>query len=418
METADFTELLGEVKATGLPLILAGDNDTVGRKAMLRVAEQLRKEGLHPIDTAGLAPHKGSIADLDALDLHALLRLQLRDLDIRMVKPVRNRKLYKEFWCTRLKRWQGVSGDGQAVINLRPCGNTATCERCNAWENYLHIERAWRGRPVQLVSVSGFGDEGSTIAETVGAAKLYRQRWEDRLRKTSAVHQYSQNIRNSERRNFITALTIRDDYRAGLAFLFTLPLTVKELDRERGRAEAAGLTFSVTSNPDRDAIEAVAPRSLTVSMEGVGDTDKTNTWTSSGWPSWLEFDPTYQFSDGRELEDGESFDTEAIEVRAWRLDYRQQWNARATLRTNLVLREQHAVFNAQVWVSGCVGLGVETLYGIARASSIAEVDALVAETDYAGPVALLRDVANWIAGRRDWRPCYRVVLDVAGWKIG
>ena len=33
-------------------------------------------------------------------------------------------------------------------------------------------------------------------------------------------------------------------------------------------------------------------------------TDKTNTWTSSGWPTWWEPETTYAFSDGRELEEG------------------------------------------------------------------------------------------------------------------
>ena len=33
-------------------------------------------------------------------------------------------------------------------------------------------------------------------------------------------------------------------------------------------------------------------------------TDKTNTWTSSGWSTWWEPETTYAFSDGRELEEG------------------------------------------------------------------------------------------------------------------
>ena len=50
-----------------------------------------------------------------------------------------------------------------------------------------------------------------------------------------------------------------------------------------------------------------APKSLTINMEGIGMTDSTHTWTSSGWPTWWEPETTYAFSDGRELKDGEDF---------------------------------------------------------------------------------------------------------------
>ena len=52
LPAADLTELVELANATGLPVMLCGDNDTVGVGAMRRVREQLRKEGLHPIDTA------------------------------------------------------------------------------------------------------------------------------------------------------------------------------------------------------------------------------------------------------------------------------------------------------------------------------------------------------------------------------
>ena len=107
LKTADFTELVAAAKATGLPVMLCGDNDDVGRKAMRRVRERLRDEGLNPIDTGGLAPSKGSIADLGADDLDTLIRLQVMELDPRWQKPVRNRKQYQEFKCLRPKRWQG-----------------------------------------------------------------------------------------------------------------------------------------------------------------------------------------------------------------------------------------------------------------------------------------------------------------------
>ena len=414
---ADYAELVETAKATGLPVILAGDNDTVGRLAMRKVRELLRTAGLKPIDTAGHAPAKGSVADLPTDDMLALLRLQLMELDVRRVKPVRSRKQYREYWCLRPNHWQGLAGDGQTITNFRPCGNTSACGRCNAWEAFLHIERAWRGRPAQMVSVSGFGDDASSIAETVGAAKAYRERWEDRLRKSSAAHQYYQNTPTSERRNFLTALRVRDDYRAGLALFLSQPLTAAELSRERKRAERAGLTLQVVDNPTRADIEAVSPRSLSVAMEGYGDTAATRTWTSSGWPSWLELDKTYQFSDGRELAEGEEFDPGAIEAKEWKREYHQNWDTLGTLRANVMQREEHAHHNATLWVSRCVGLNLETLRGIANATSSSEINALVQEVgDYDGPVSLLRDTAQYLAGLRPWRKAFRPVLDVAGWR--
>ena len=411
---ADFDELVELAQDTYLPVILAGDRDDVGRKAMRRVKELLRDRGVKPIDTGGLAPEKGSIADLDPLALGALIRLELMPLNSRMVKPIRGAKEHQALWCLRPKHWQGLGGDGQTVKNLRPCGNTAACKECDAWESFLHLERAARCNPAMLVSVSGFGDADSTIPQTVGDAKAYRGAWETRIRRNVAVHPLPPNGLTSERRHFLTALRIRDDYRAGLALILSQPLTVKELERERLRAERAGLTFTVIHNPSRRDIKGVAPKSLTIAMEGVGDTDKTNTWTSSGWPTWIELDKTYQFSDGRDLEEGEPFDPDAIEAREWRKEHRQTWDRAATLRSNVMQREDYAERNAQLWVSACVGLNLETLQAIGNATTTAEIDALLLETDYLGPVALPRDTAGYLNGLKPWRKAYRPVLNVAG----
>ena len=55
--------------------------------------------------------------------------------------------------------------------------------------------------------------------------------------------------------------------------------------------------------------------------------------------------------------------------------------------------------------------------GIANATSSSEVNALVQEVgDYEGPIALLRDVADYLAGRRTWRRAFGPVLAVAGWR--
>ena len=396
---ADYAELVETAKETGLPVILAGDRDGVGVGAMRRVREQLRKQGLNPIDTASHAPLKGSIADLPTEDMLALVGMLAKPQDSNWKKPWRDTRQNKQFKCLRPIRLRGEGADGQRGKKYRPCGNTSACAPCELWELHLHVERAWRGRPVQMISVSGFGDDASTIAQTVGAAKAYRERWIDRLRRNVGIYPIQETL-YGESRHFLTALRVRDDFRAGLALFLTQPLTAKELTRERARAERAGLTFTVTDNPSRPAIEAVAPKSLSIRMEGVGDTDKTNTWTSSGWKTWSEMRSTYAVSEWRELEEGEDFDPDAIWEEDWLKEHGQQWDSGRTLLENLIQREEHAHYNAQLWVSACTGLNLEILTGIGladKAGDIAAVHALIAEVgDYNGPDALLRDVAKYL----------------------
>ena len=147
---ADFTELVALAKETHLPILLSGDNDEVGRKAMRQVRHQLQPVGVpeplpYPItgwkrtknhshldvtDLTGRAPEKGSIADLPQPELHKLLGLLLQDLDERMVKPVRSRMMYREYWCPHPKRQQRAAGDDQNIMTFLPCGNTVTCQKC------------------------------------------------------------------------------------------------------------------------------------------------------------------------------------------------------------------------------------------------------------------------------------------------
>ena len=242
---ADFTELADLAKATGLPVFLAGDYDEPGREAMRKV-RRLLKIDLHldAIDITSLAPEKGSVADLPAEDLLSLIRVKLSDRDPRWQKPIRSRGQYLKFRCLHRKRNIKGAGDLSGIWGLVSCGNTATCQECAAWESFLHIERCWQGKPAQMLRVSGFGEVGSTIAETVGAAKLYRERLEWRLRKSSRVPQKEQ-IPSSEHENFMTALALGDDYRASLAMFLSSPLSEPQIARERRRTEEAGLSFTV-----------------------------------------------------------------------------------------------------------------------------------------------------------------------------
>ena len=417
LPSADLSELVATAKATELPVLLAGDHDDAGRDAMLRIRENLRKAGLNPLDTMIHAPLKGSIADLERKDLLALVDRLIAPHSSRWQKPVRNHRKYQEYRCPRPKHWQGPAGDRATVWNLRPCEKGATCPRCAAWELYLHVERAVRGNPAQLVDVAGFGtgNADATIPETVGLAKVYREHLVDRLRKTSGIHPYQENP-TGEKRNFLTVLRIRDDYRAGLALILDQPLSEKELSRERARAERAGLTFTVIDHPGRADIEAIAPQALSIGMEGHGMTAKTHTWTTSGWPDWEDNPPTYAFSDGRYLEDHEEFDPGSITTAQWKKDNHQGWDNTLSLRANLERREDYALHNAQLWMSRCLGLNLETLQAIGNASGRQQVAELIAEVgDYDGPTALLRDAAAYLKTGKKWRKAYGPVLNAAGW---
>ena len=211
----------------------------------------------------------------------------------------------------------------------------------------------------------------------------------------------------------MTALALDDDYRASLTMFLSSPLSANQIDRERRRAEDAGLGFTVTDTVMREDIESAAPP-FAHNQDG-------RCWSyrqdqqldnSSGWPTWWEPATTYAFSDGRDLEKGEDFPDDSISAKEWKAQYHQAWDTRKSLIDNLWQREEDALFNSQLWMANCHGLSLETLHGIAAGEN---VEALMEEVgDYQGPTALLRDTANWLAGKREWRKAFRPVLDAAG----
>ena len=118
-----------------------------------------------------------------------------------------------------------------------------------------------------MVKISGFGGADSTTAETVGEAKLYRSAFEGRLRKNAYVRQRVF-LASDERRHFMTAVRVGDDYRASLAMFLTHPLSDKQLAKEARRAEGGGLGFEVVNTVVREDIEGAAPPALTINMGG------------------------------------------------------------------------------------------------------------------------------------------------------
>ena len=115
-------------KVTGLPVLLCGDNDEVGREAMRKVRLLLRKDHVDAISTHRAAPPKGSVADLEILDLQALLRnkLSVSDRDPSWQKPIRSRAQYLEYKCPRPKRNIKGAGDLSGIWGLVSCGNSGT----------------------------------------------------------------------------------------------------------------------------------------------------------------------------------------------------------------------------------------------------------------------------------------------------
>ena len=210
----------------------------------------------------------------------------------------------------------------------------------------------------------------------------------------------------------MTALAIGNDFRASLAMFFSRPLSDKEVAKERRRAELAGLGFEVTNTVTRENVEDAAPPALTINMESTGST---HCWTSSHWPSWWELETTYSFSDGRDLEEGEVFPNSSVKAKDWRREYGQEWDGKKSLKENLIQREEDAYFNSQLWMTNCFGLNLETLQAIGAGGN---VEALILEIgDYQGPAALLRDTADWLEGRREWRKAFGPVLDAASTRI-
>ena len=111
---ADFTELVQLAKDTGLPVLLCGDNDLVGREAMRKV-RRLLKQDFHLDATNLIGPDKGSVADFPAADLQALIRIKLSDRDPSWQKPGRNRAEYVKFKCPRPKRNINTAGDDVGI---------------------------------------------------------------------------------------------------------------------------------------------------------------------------------------------------------------------------------------------------------------------------------------------------------------
>ena len=104
---------------------------------------------------------------------------------------------------------------------------------------------------------------------------------------------------------------------------------------------------------------------------------------------------------------------DSISAKDWKREYHQEWDSKKSLKDNLIQREEDAYFNSQLWMTPCLSLSLETLYAIGKGEVI---EALIQEIgDYEGPAALLRDTADWLAGRREWRKAFRPVLDAAGY---
>ena len=78
----------------------------------------------------------------------------------------------RDFRGVRSKRNINTAGDDVGIWGLVPCGNTSTCKPCCEWENFLHVERCWRG-PWRLVEspwglVRGPGPQDGGVESNTG----------------------------------------------------------------------------------------------------------------------------------------------------------------------------------------------------------------------------------------------------------
>ena len=417
LPAADLSELVALAKETGLPVILAGDNDNAGHDAMLRIRESLRKAGLKAIDTASHAPLKGSIADLPHRDLLALVDAKCNPPKAKSQKPVRSMAKYKDMMCQRPMKLQCLGSDSQGVKNYHPCGNAGVCHECAKWEIELHIQRVLLGEPGQWFIISGFGDGAAEIDETTWEAKQYREKLTRRIRPSSQKYYYGE----TDVFGYMTALKVDPKTKRGqLTVFLRTGLRVGGLAREDEIAKQAGLTFDLQFHkPSHDSIEAKAAhlRGLTIAVKSPdGATSKINSWTSGNWPEWEEPKKTYALNDGRELAEGEEFEPDSVSVHVWRKENRQAWNKGQTVAWNYEQREEYALRNSQLWMSAVTGLNLEILTAIGDATTAGEVAALVAEIgDCQGPTALLRDAAAYLRTGKKWRKAYGPVLNAAGW---
>ena len=91
---------------------------------------------------------------------------------------------------------------------------------------------------------------------------------------------------------------------------------------------------------------------------------------------------------------------------------RTEWDSSKTMAENQIQVEDHAYTNAQLWMTPCHGLTMETLQAIAEGGDD-RVDLILEIGDYQGPTARCSRLA--ITGRKEWRKAFRPVLDAAGW---
>ena len=415
----------------GLPVVMAGDNDDVGRKARKVVTDALAAFGVKALALSLAASDPGG-SPVDLPDFAERVAELIAPADS-WVRP--RRPDTPEYRCVSTMRLEHSTPTGGRVFRLVPCSG-AMCEPCANWQAELHIRRVVRGAPAVALVYGGFNADDDSIDGAMRAAAAFRcgfgHRWRTRLCRFLPTYQeipprdLSAQTVVGQFLDRMMAIS-RDPLSYGGRFAVFLRATpcAAVLEAERKYAAKQGLTLDVITAPTADAIRGLAPDSMTYPLgqcdgsmcrqertaraDGSCPGHRLNLWSSSGWPDWAALPRLYALSDGRRIENGEE-DPDAVR-------YLPPQISGVTAEARATAIETLALENAQSWFAE-VTLNVEALEepftAIAQGDDTRAIALAQALEGYSGPSRLITDALAAIAGRQRWRPAYAPVLLAAG----
>ena len=430
-ESADWSIVANAAHALGLPVVMAGDNDDVGRKARQAVVAALHGYGVRALALSLAASDAGG-SPVDLPDFAARVNDLIAPADS-WQRP--RRPDTPEFRCPSAIRLEHQTAGGQPVFRLVPCSN-GNCVPCEAWATELHILRVTRAAPPLALVYSGFTSEDGAIDGGLRAAADFRtgygHRWRTRLCRFLPTYQEIPPREKSEQnlvgRFLDRMMAVSRDPRsyAGRFSVFLRATPCQEvLAAEVKYAAKLGLTLDVIKAPSAEVIRELAPESMTHNLgkcdgescrrertaraDGSCPGHRLNLWSSSNWPDWETPASIYALSDGRRIENGEE-DPDAVR-------YLPPQISGVTAEARATAIETLALENAENWFAE-VTLNVEALEepftAIAQGDDTRAIALAQALEGYSGPSRLITDALAAVAGRQRWRPAYAVVLRAVG----
>ena len=426
-ETAAWPIVAHAALDLGLPVVMAGDNDDVGRKARKVVTDALAAFGVKtlPLSLAASDPG-GSPVDLP----------DFADRVAELISPAdswqRPRRPNTEgFKCLDTKRIEHLTAGGQKVFKLVPCSGP-NCQPCEAWAAELHLLRVMRGHPSLALVYGGFNALDGGRKEAADFRAAFGNRWRTRLWRflpryedLTPSEKSTQNLvgQYNDRMTCLSPDPASFDSR----FVVYLRATPRPevLTAEATYAASKGLTLDLIAAPSADTIRDLAPEAMTLGIghcqgdvcarEGTAKKNgscpghRLNLWSSSNWPDWETPVSTYELNDGKQVEPDKA-DVTAI-------PYRPPQVNGFTPEARETELEALALANAEQWFDG-VTLNVEALdqpfADMAADRTTLAAQRISALEGYSGPCKLVTDALAAIAGRQRWRPAFGPVLRAVG----